>query len=445
MRDKIQDSTRLSNLRAVEMTAEHFDSSPEGFVALARAATNLDHTHGIDSNLARSTYDRHRSKLRGNRFENLARCWTKSVGIYGLPAIAALYWDPKAHPHVLHDPVVSTVVLGRLAKASKAKTSLGVIAWLHGLSSGDRGVSMGTLGNFGPAGDPEARSNAMRIAAALGLPGEFPPVAYAQQNWILSRGVGRSKMEATEYKQGKSAGDGKCWSAEQGWQLSTDPKHPTGTIWRRRGLGAIKVIMFATADPNTYKDESGEEWSCTKGGGGDHPTLDPEKDALSKFPKFPVRYLQDGFENVLMFENASEVPRLHGHLVLTYRKIAVAWVSLLVKTADTPKKKAWAKRLVAELKSQSKSSCVSLPFMERCKRYLAHYWLIANASSYLCEHFGGKEKCKPPLIDSNTSIIEQWEKSVSELDLGGGLRKTVIVGGILLGGIVIISVAKRRK
>lgn len=439
MRDKIADSTRGANSRAVEMTAEHFDSDPKAFVELARAATNFDHTHGLDSKLARGTYDRHRDKLRGNSFEDLSRCWSKSVGIHGLPAIAALYWDPKSHPHVLHDPVVSTIVLGRLAKASKAKTSLGVVAWLHGLPRGDRGMKIGKLGDFGNAGDPEIKEQAMRIARALGLPGQFPPDSYAPRDWILSKKVGMPEIKeeppSTEYKQGKAPGDGECWKEKMGWKKSEDPKHPVGTIWKM--WGETKRIMFPTNDPNTFKDVDGKEWSCWTPKDDGHPTLDPDVDALDSFPKALVPFLQDGVNKGFLYKSEDDLPILTGHLVLTFRKVAQAWVKNLLKVVKTPKQEQWARRLVRELKSQHKEWCFTNPLTSRCKKYLVHYWLIANAASYLCGYWG---KCDPPLIDSTKSLVEQWDDRVDSK-----IGTVLAVGGVLLGGIVVISLASATR
>jgi hypothetical protein len=346
---------------------------------------------------------------------------------------------------VLIDPVVSTIVLGRLAtaaKVAKAKTGLDVLAWLHGVPLAGRGDPLGTIGDFGAPG--AGKKKASDIGRALGLSGRFPPADCPPKNWQL-RGSRRKMKATTGYKKGSSPGDGKCWSEEQGWRVSQDTKHPVGTIWRMRG--ETRELMFPTADPNTFTDEEGVKWSCwEKDGDDDHPTLDPKSSPLTSFPKFPVPYLQDGRRKALAYKDKSEIPRLQGVVVPTYRAIAVGWVRNAVAAAKTPKQLAWANRLDAELKSQTKTSCASVPFSNRCVKYLIHYWLIANASAYLCGYWSSK--CNPPLIPSGKTLLAQWLEEAEAFHAkttAPALKVAMVSGAVLLGGLVIINVAQATR
>ena len=229
--------------------------------------------------------------------------------------------------------------------------------------------------------------------------------------------------------------------------LSKDPEDPPGT----RIIDGVKWTPSRdpSHEPCTMCDPSGKCWTPWTPGGGTTPTSDPEKTPLSKFPRWPVFYIQEAQigtdkvspERVRKYldypkqADPGSPPALGGgRLWLSMRtEIAIKWVHIAEKHANTPSRKAWIARLKREFYTHTMQQDCTLD----CWAKFRQLWLIANAAQYLAARFAKDDKLTPPYVPPPKPIMARL------VDWFGNTIKDAVVesktGWYVAGGLAVLA------
>lgn len=112
--DEVRDIIRAT----VQRYSSAGSAGAEMLIRIAERESGLTPTAVGDREIARKVWLRDQEKIRaeGNPWWADGERWAGSFGLYQLMApYMVRYWDPRADPYVLFDPVVSTIVAMRLA------------------------------------------------------------------------------------------------------------------------------------------------------------------------------------------------------------------------------------------------------------------------------------------------------------------------------------------
>lgn len=231
--------------------------------------------------------------------------------------------------------------------------------------------------------------------------------------------------------------------------LSTEPGDPPGT----RIIDGKKWTPSTdpSHEPCTMCSEDGECWVPWTPPGGQAGSYDPDTTPLSKFPKFPVSYLQEaqvGTDKVgparvvkRLEEIAATGRPLNARILDERASMAVRWVAVAEKYATTVSRKKWIARLKREFYEYPMQTSCTI----NCRPKYRHLWLIANAAQYLAERFSSGQ-AKPPYVAPPKSVLEgtsDWAGDQITQVLKSRLGWYVAGGvAVLIAGVAVVGAAK---